>query len=131
MTGTQKLGEPGGATSTISIIRKILDVKKKQSQNIVKKYSISDGDSNDGAVGVAESQAHVITRESLTGKAATFLKGVEMKLLNHVGGALNVPYHAQRNSLKLMIEAISDEYLRTGTVSNETRTNCSKKPKDM
>ena len=30
MTGTQNLGEPGGATSTISIIRKILSVKAKQ-----------------------------------------------------------------------------------------------------
>lgn len=36
MTGTQNMGEPGGATFTISVIRRILDVKrnadKKQMQ---------------------------------------------------------------------------------------------------
>lgn len=41
MTGTQNLGEPGGATSTISIIRKILDVKVKGSES-GKKYSHRD-----------------------------------------------------------------------------------------
>jgi len=41
MTGTQNLGEPGGATSTISIIRKILSVKAKQAE-VNKKFSHRD-----------------------------------------------------------------------------------------
>lgn len=127
MTGTQNLGEPGGATSTISIIRKILSVKNNKPQISGKKYSISDDASHDIAT---ISQTPEITRDSLTGKAATFLKVVERKLLNHVGGALNVPYHAQRDNLKPMIEAISDEYLRTGMVSRETRDDLFQKAYD-
>ena len=100
MTGTQNLGEPGGATSTISIIRKILSVKNNKSKTAEKKYSISDNGRNDTASEEAESQAPVISRESLTGKAATFLKGVERQLLNSVGDALGVPFHAKKDSLK-------------------------------
>ena len=33
MTGTKNIGEPGGATSIVSIIRKILDVKVKGSES--------------------------------------------------------------------------------------------------
>ena len=41
MTGTKNIGEPGGATSTISIIKKILDVKVKDSDS-GNKYSDRD-----------------------------------------------------------------------------------------
>ena len=46
MTGTQNLGEPGGATPTISIIRRIIDVKRKKRVNSGTQYALSPADSD-------------------------------------------------------------------------------------
>lgn len=67
----------------------------------------------------AESQTSGIDRESLNGKARDFLKSVERKLLNQISNSMGVPYHAKRDSLQPIIQEISDEFLRTGTVSQE------------
>lgn len=61
-----------------------------------------------------------IDRESLNKKARDYLERAERKLLNKIGENLGIPYHAKRESLKPIVQEISNEYLRTGTVSDET-----------
>ena len=53
-------------------------------------------------------------------KAQTYLRGVERRLVNQVGQLLSVPRRAQREFLRDIASEISSEYLRRGTVSQET-----------
>ena len=53
-------------------------------------------------------------------KAQTYLRGVERRLVNQVGQLLSVPRRAQREFLRDIASEISSEYLRLGTVSQET-----------
>lgn len=53
-------------------------------------------------------------------KAQTYLRGVERRLVNQVGQLLSVPRRAQREFLRGIASEISSEYLRRGTVSQET-----------
>ena len=53
-------------------------------------------------------------------KAQTYLRGVERRLVNQVGQLLSVPRRAQREFLRDIALEISSEYLRRGTVSQET-----------
>lgn len=66
-----------------------------------------------------ESQAHVIQRENLPTKAQRYLVRAESTLLNRIGEALSVPRHARYNSLKEIIQEISNTYLADGTISDE------------
>ena len=53
-------------------------------------------------------------------KAQTYLRGVERRLVNQVGQLLSGPRRAQREFLRDIASEISSEYLRRGTVSQET-----------
>lgn len=94
-TGTQDKGTPSGnAPSDTSI----------QEQNVP----------------VKEQEKREVTRDTLKGKAKKMLESFERSLLNEIGKKLGVPYHAKRDTLKPIVQQISDEYLRTGQVSAET-----------
>lgn len=67
-----------------------------------------------------EVKSKAIKREKLTTKARKYLESAERGLLNHIGKALGVPYHAKRETLQPMIQQLSDEYLSTGTISQES-----------
>lgn len=66
-----------------------------------------------------ESQARVIQRENLPTKAQNYLARAESTLLNRIGEALSVPRYARYNSLKEIIQEISNTYLADGTISDE------------
>lgn len=59
-------------------------------------------------------------RSKLPAKARDYLKRAESKLLNTIGNKLSVPWHARREFLQEIVEAISNEYLASGTISGET-----------
>ncbi|MGM9629034.1 MAG: hypothetical protein ACI3V4_13280 [Faecousia sp.] len=59
-------------------------------------------------------------RSTLPAKARDYLERTERTLLNTIGENLGVPYHAKRDNLKPIVQEISNEYLRTGIVSDET-----------
>lgn len=82
---------------------------------VKRQYSISDPEGEQQSDNRKE-----LTREDLPAKARRILESSERFLLNHIGNALGVPYHAKRDTLKPIIQEISNEYLRTGTVSDET-----------
>jgi len=66
-----------------------------------------------------ESQARGIVRDNLPTKARNYLARAESKLLNSIGEALSVPRYARYNSLRGIIQEISDVYLAEGTISDE------------
>ena len=57
---------------------------------------------------------------SLPNKARPFLRRAENQLLDAVSKAFGVPYAAKRDSLRPVVQEITLEYMRTGTVSTET-----------
>ena len=59
-------------------------------------------------------------RSVLPKKARDYLKRTERTLLNSISRNLGVPWFAQREYLQPMVEEISNEYLKNGTVSKET-----------
>ena len=61
-----------------------------------------------------------LTRENIPSKAKTLLIKAENALRIKLGKALSVPKGVSRESLKPIVEQISAEYLRSGTVSQET-----------
>jgi len=67
----------------------------------------------------SDSQARVIQREELPTKAQNYLRRAETKLLNSIGEAMSVPRYARYNTLRDIIQEISNEYLAEGTISDE------------
>ena len=61
-----------------------------------------------------------VKREEVTGKARVKLEQAERALVRRVGRALSVPRFAQREYLQEIAQRISEEYLTTGRVSEET-----------
>ena len=59
--------------------------------------------------------------DTLPAKARDYLQKVERRLMNKVGDLLSVPKSARREFLQDIVRSISDEYLSTGQVSQETR----------
>lgn len=83
------------------------------------KFSLNDGTERKETT---ESQAHGISRENLPTKAQNYLRRTERTLLNRIGEALSVPRYARYNSLKEIIQEISNAYLQEGTISDEKLT---------
>lgn len=60
-------------------------------------------------------------RDTIPKKAETYLKRAENNLVKDLSDKLNVPKFAQREYLNEIAQEISEEYLKTGTVSEETK----------
>jgi len=60
-----------------------------------------------------------VERQNLTTKARNYLQRAENALLRNMGEKMGVPLHAQRESLRPIMQEIADEYLRTGRIDNE------------
>lgn len=113
ITGTQKMGVAGGTTSTISIIKKILDVKRKSNS---KQFSVSDTQTEAEDQSIDASTA----RERLPRKAADYLKRAERELLANLQKKLGAHTFADRPYLREIVRKISDEYLEKGTISESS-----------
>ena len=61
-----------------------------------------------------------LTATTIPAKAQTKLKETENALMRKIGRALSVPVGVQRSDLKELVRSISNEYLRDGTVSQES-----------
>lgn len=66
-----------------------------------------------------ESQANVIQRDSLDKKGRELLRGIESRLINSIGRAMNVPRYARYKSMNDVVQEMADEYLAKGTISEE------------
>lgn len=88
------------------------------------RYSISESEesgSEEQKKVEPEQKKHVeLLRDTLPAKARDYLERTERSLLNRIAKNLSVPYHARRESLKPIVQQISDEFLKTGKVSDET-----------
>lgn len=83
-----------------------------------RQYSLSEDNGNISEE-EPDSQPRVIQRENLPTKAQSYLTRAESTLLNRIGEALSVPRYARYNSLKEIIQEISNTYLADGTISDE------------
>lgn len=61
-----------------------------------------------------------LTASTIPAKAKETLTKTETALLRRIGKALSVPVGVQRSDLKELVRSISNEYLRDGTVSQES-----------
>ena len=61
-------------------------------------------------------------RDTIPKKAETYLKRAEGALVKDLSDKLNVPKFAQKEYLNEIAQEISEEYLKTGTVSEETKS---------
>ena len=79
------------------------------------RYSLAD----DSEAATAEEKPDV--RSSMPKKAKDYLKRVERELLWAIADKLSVPKLAGREYLQPIIQELSDEYLREGTIPQETK----------
>lgn len=88
------------------------------------RYSVSDDQQQemDGTITLptAESESQML-RDQLPVKAKKYLQRAERSMMNTIGQSLSIPYRARRDILTGTVQQMSEEYLQTGRVSEETR----------
>ena len=88
------------------------------------RYSVSDNQQQDvdGTITLptADSDSQML-RDRLPVKAKTYLQRAERSMMNTIGQSLSIPYRARRDILTGTVQQMSEEYLQTGRVSEETR----------
>ncbi len=80
-----------------------------------RRYSVEEETANE------EEPKEPRVRDTIPKKAETYLKRAESNLVKDLSDKLNVPKFAQREYLNEIAQEISEEYLKTGTVSEETK----------
>ena len=84
-------------------------------------YSVTEEETAEATLPTAEDEEKKNSiRTSLPKKAQDYLKRAENALVGRVSRALSVPRFAQREYLQKIAQQISEEYLTTGRVSEET-----------
>lgn len=95
-----------------------------QSSNPDIRYSVSDDQQQevDGTITLptAESEEQKL-RDQLPVKAKKYLQKAERSMMNRIGKSLSIPYQARRDILTGTVQQMSEEYLKTGKISEETR----------
>lgn len=88
------------------------------------RYSVSDDQQQemDGTITLptADSDSQLL-RDQLPVKAKKYLQRAERSMMNTIGQSLSIPYRARRDILTGTVQQMSEEYLQTGRVSEETR----------
>ena len=88
------------------------------------RYSVSDDQQketdNTITLPTAESESQML-RDQLPVKAKKYLQQAERSMMNTIGQSLSIPYRARRDILTGTVQQMSEEYLQTGKVSEETR----------
>lgn len=80
-----------------------------------RRYSVEEGTASE------EEPKEPRVRDTIPKKAETYLKRAEGALVKDLSDKLNVPKFAQKEYLNEIAQEISEEYLKTGTVSEETK----------
>ena len=81
--------------------------------------AVTDADGVTDTAAVEDAAEPVVRRETLNTKARNYLRAAETKLRKDIAKALSVPYGRSLEYLRPVIQEISDEFFRTGTVSQE------------
>ncbi len=117
-TGTRKKGDPGGdAPSLISILERIRDVKANSGEsNTDVRYSIAEQENETDATN-AEDMVSKLPR-----KAAEYLHRAETRTAGQIRKILSVPYHVKDDFVRTAVRELSNEFLRNGSISEETKT---------
>lgn len=88
------------------------------------RYSVSDDQQketdNTITLPTADSESQLL-RDQLPVKAKKYLQRAERSMMNTIGQSLSIPYRARRDILTGTVQQMSEEYLQTGRVSEETR----------
>lgn len=88
------------------------------------RYSVSDDQQketdNTITLPMADSESQQL-RDQLPVKAKTYLQRAERSMMNTIGQSLSIPYRARRDILTGTVQQMSEEYLQTGRISEETR----------
>ena len=85
-------------------------------------YSLKSTDSKEQEKTEQEAQPRK-TIETIPAKAQQYLRQAERQMVNRIGSALGVPRQVQRDYLQEIARQISEEYLQTGAVSQQTVGN--------
>lgn len=78
-------------------------------------YSIGETETAEGTEEQAQSAV-----DTLPGKAKSYLEKAERTLTNSLSNALGVPWYAKREFLRPIVREISEEYLKTGHITQKT-----------
>lgn len=122
-TGTSK-GTPGGnAPSVKSLLQKVYEVKRNNGIPAPPKSStLQNSFSGPPAEGVALPQAEAKTQEErLPKKAQTYLQRARRRTMEKIAYALHIQNAESREFLKGPLTDATEEYLRSGKISEETR----------
>lgn len=88
------------------------------------RYSVSDNQQQDvdGTITLptADSESQLL-RDQLPVKAKTYLQRAERAMMEQIGQSLSIPYRARRDILTNAVREMSEEYLSTGKISENTR----------
>lgn len=84
------------------------------------RYSVTEEEIPEATLPTADEEKKDSIRTTLPKKAQDYLKRAERSLVGRVSRALSVPRFAQREYLQEIAQNISEEYLTTGRVSEET-----------
>ena len=88
------------------------------------RYSVSDNQQQDvdGTITLptADSESQLL-RDQLPVKAKTYLQRAERAMMEQIGQSLSIPYRARRDILTNDVREMSEEYLSTGKISENTR----------
>lgn len=88
------------------------------------RYSVSDDQQketdNTITLPTAESESQLL-RDQLPVKAKKYLQRAERSMMNTIGQSLSIPYRARLDILTGTVQQMSEEYLQTGRISEETR----------
>lgn len=68
----------------------------------------------------AETESQLL-RDQLPVKAKKYLQRAERSMINNIGKSLSIPYRSRKDILTGTVQQMSEEYLQTGRVSEETR----------
>lgn len=97
---------------------------RNPSENPDIRYSVSDDQQketdNTITLPTAESESQLL-RDQLPVKAKKYLQQAERSMMNTIGQSLSIPYRARRDILTGTVQQMSEEYLQTGRISEETR----------
>lgn len=97
---------------------------RNPSENPDIRYSVSDDQQketdNTITLPTADSESQLL-RDQLPVKAKKYLQQAERSMMNTIGQSLSIPYRARRDILTGTVQQMSEEYLQTGRISEETR----------
>ncbi len=96
------------------------DTRTPFQREIARQLGMEDGGKKAFSIEDSAQETAENVRDTLPQKARDYLKRTENAMLRRISGALDVQSWARRDYLQGMVREMSDEYLQSGSVSQET-----------